>query len=149
MPTRAEVDADIVSKITDKTAAGSLSNIDDGANRELMLDYIDQQVPYTLIVGLLSYDGITFTFLPIVNLTGATISWSKFSGNVILTSSIAIFTNDKTIVNDQSVNSGGGYIVTGRQSNTTNISLSFTNTAGTTSTVPNFDKMPIEIKIYN
>ena len=45
MPTRAEVLADIASKITDKTAAGSLTNTDDGANRVLILDYIDQQAP--------------------------------------------------------------------------------------------------------
>lgn len=45
MPTRAEVLADIASKITDKTAAGSLTNTDDGANRVFILDYIDQQSP--------------------------------------------------------------------------------------------------------
>ena len=45
MPTRTEVLADIASKITDKTAAGSLTNTDDGANRVLILDYIDQQAP--------------------------------------------------------------------------------------------------------
>ena len=45
MPTRAEVLSDIASKITDKTAAGSLTNTDDGANRVLILDYIDQQAP--------------------------------------------------------------------------------------------------------
>ena len=44
MPTRAEVLADIASKITDKTAAGSLTNTDDGANRVLILDYTDQEV---------------------------------------------------------------------------------------------------------
>jgi len=43
--TRAEVNNDINSKITSKTTAGSLTNIDDGANRVLMMDYVDQQVP--------------------------------------------------------------------------------------------------------
>lgn len=44
MPTRIQVEDDIASKITNKTAAGSLTNTDDGANRVLMLDYIDQEV---------------------------------------------------------------------------------------------------------
>lgn len=43
MPTRAEVSLDITNKITSKTVAGSLTNVDDGANRELILDYIDQE----------------------------------------------------------------------------------------------------------
>jgi len=43
--TRAEVNNDINSKITSKTTAGSLTNIDDGANRVLMMDYVDQQAP--------------------------------------------------------------------------------------------------------
>jgi len=42
--TRQDVLDDIASKITDKVAAGSLTNAEDGANRELMLDYIDQEV---------------------------------------------------------------------------------------------------------
>lgn len=41
--TRQNVLDDIASKITDKTAAGSLSNVEDGANRELILNYIDQE----------------------------------------------------------------------------------------------------------
>jgi len=41
--TRQDVLDDIASKITDKVAAGSLTNAEDGANRELMLDYIDQE----------------------------------------------------------------------------------------------------------
>lgn len=41
--TREQVLNDIASKITDKTIAKSLSNADDGANRVLMMDYVDQQ----------------------------------------------------------------------------------------------------------
>jgi len=43
--TRTDVNNDIASKITDKTAALSLSNVEDGANRVLMMDYVDQQAP--------------------------------------------------------------------------------------------------------
>jgi len=42
--TRTDVNNDITSKITSKTAAGSLTNIDDGANRVLMMDYVDQEI---------------------------------------------------------------------------------------------------------
>ena len=62
--------------------------------------------------------------------------------------SSAVLTAGKAIVKDQSIDSGGGYIVTGRQANATVFTLSCTNTAGTTSTVPNFTNMPIEINIY-
>lgn len=44
MPTREEVEADIASKITDKTTLDKVNNTDDGANRNLILDYIDQEV---------------------------------------------------------------------------------------------------------
>jgi hypothetical protein len=42
--TRQNVLDDITAKITGKTTAGSLSNIEDGANRVLIMDYIDQEV---------------------------------------------------------------------------------------------------------
>jgi len=41
--TRAQVSTDITNKITGKTAPESLSNIEDGANRELMMNYVDQE----------------------------------------------------------------------------------------------------------
>jgi len=42
--TRQDVNDDILAKISGKTTAKSLSNIEDGANRELMMDYVDQEV---------------------------------------------------------------------------------------------------------
>jgi len=44
--TREDVSIDIADKITDKTSVDRISNIDDGANRNLILDYIDQEVIY-------------------------------------------------------------------------------------------------------
>jgi len=41
--TRTDVNNDITSKITSKTTAGSLTNTEDGANRVLMMDYLDQE----------------------------------------------------------------------------------------------------------
>ena len=43
--TRQDVNDDIVAKISGKTTARSINPIDDGANRELMMDYVDQQAP--------------------------------------------------------------------------------------------------------
>jgi len=42
--TRIQVNTDISTKITSKTTAGSLTNTEDGANRVLMMDYVDQEV---------------------------------------------------------------------------------------------------------
>lgn len=42
--TRAQVSNDINIKITSKSAEGSISNTEDGANRELILDFIVQEV---------------------------------------------------------------------------------------------------------
>lgn len=78
MPTRAEVLTDIASKITDKTAAGSLTNTDDGANRVLILDYIDQQVDFKIYKAKLDNpSGITATILK--NDTGKTFTYTRNS----------------------------------------------------------------------
>jgi len=50
--TRADVNNDINSKITSKTTSGSLTNTDDGANRVLMMDYVDQQAPVLTSVNI-------------------------------------------------------------------------------------------------
>lgn len=56
--TRQQVSDDIASKITSKTIAKSISNVDDGANRELILDYIDgQKTPYKVYTALLTQLG--------------------------------------------------------------------------------------------
>lgn len=55
MITREQVDLDIAEKITDKTVSDKVSNIDDGANRNLILDYVDQQtIAKTIKVSLTS-----------------------------------------------------------------------------------------------
>ena len=152
--TSTELKAQIDSQITNETTANAITPTDVGTNLKAIVDYVDQEVLTSqekikdTIVGLLSYDGTDFTYTSIVNETAATISWSKFSGIITGTMSSAVLTAGKAIVKDQSIDSGGGYIVTGRQANATVFTLSCTNTAGTTSTVPNFTNMPIEINIY-
>lgn len=43
--TRQDVNNDITAKITGKTTAKSINPTEDGANRVLMMDYVDQQAP--------------------------------------------------------------------------------------------------------
>jgi len=43
--TRQDVNDDITAKISGKTTAKSLTQIEDGENRVLMMDYLDQQAP--------------------------------------------------------------------------------------------------------
>lgn len=43
MPTRAEVNTDVDEKIRDKTSLDKIDNIEDADNRDLILDYVDQQ----------------------------------------------------------------------------------------------------------
>lgn len=44
--TREDVLTDIAEKITDKTVLDKIDNVEDGANRVLIVDYIDQEVIY-------------------------------------------------------------------------------------------------------
>lgn len=151
--TNTELKAQIDTDITTATGVGSVSTSDVGDNMKAIVDYVDQEISSVNtkkeIVGLLSYDGTNFTFTEILNQTPATISWSKFSGTIIANFSSAVLTVGKTIIPDQSINTGGGYIVTARVSNSTNISMICTNTAGTNSFVPNFTDMPFKVEIYN
>lgn len=67
--TRADVNTDISTKITSKTAAGSLTNTDDGANRVLMMDYVDQEISKSIRkvvkVSLSSSDILNLNTTPI------------------------------------------------------------------------------------
>jgi hypothetical protein len=76
--TRADVNTDITNKITSKTVAGSLTNTDDGANRVLMMDYVDQQVDWKTYKAKLSNpSNITATVLK--NDTGKTFTYTRNS----------------------------------------------------------------------
>jgi len=44
MPTRAEVNTDVDEKIRDKTSLDKVDNVDDANNRDLILDYVDQEI---------------------------------------------------------------------------------------------------------
>jgi len=78
--TRTDVNNDITSKITSKTAALSLSNIDDGANRVLMMDYVDQQVDFKIYKAKLSQSGTDIiTGVILKNDTGKTFTYTRNS----------------------------------------------------------------------
>jgi len=78
--TRTDVNNDIASKITSKTAALSLSNVDDGANRVLMMDYVDQQVDFKVYKAKLSQSGTdNITGVILKNDTGKTFTYTRNS----------------------------------------------------------------------
>jgi len=85
--TRADVNTDISTKITSKTAAGSFTNTEDGANRVLMMDYVDQQVPYFIYAATLSQSGANAPVNTATkNNTGFLFVWTRNStGEYILT----------------------------------------------------------------
>ena len=47
--TRQDVTDDIVAKISGKTTAKSITPTEDGANRELMMDYVDQEIKTKIV----------------------------------------------------------------------------------------------------
>lgn len=152
--TNTALKAQIDSQITNETLPNSVSPTDVGGNLKAVVDYVDQEVLTSQekvknsIIGFLSYDGTDFIFTSVINQVSAIINWTDDSGTIIGTTSTAVLTSEKTIVKDQSLTENGGYIITGRRVNSTNFTMSFTNTDGTNTTVPNFSNMPIEIDIY-
>jgi len=83
--TRADVNTDISTKITSKTTAGSLTNTDDGANRVLMMDYVDQEISKSIRkvvkVSLSSSDILNLNTIPITLIPAVT-------GKVVLPRSV-------------------------------------------------------------
>lgn len=148
--TRSQVSTDITNKITSKTAAGSLSNTDDGANRELILDYVDQQLPYKSYTALLTQAGtaaptayiakndanltVTFTRNSSGNFTGTMPSGYVAGKTTIITGSCSVET-----------------IFTAAFQNTTIIALrTFVNQSGTNTFYDDeLNSTFFEIRIYN
>lgn len=101
--TRADVNNDINSKITSKTTSGSLTNTDDGANRVLMMDYVDQQAPVltsgnidlTATPQVLPYsiNSCTFTggkaYLPTTTVIGKEVYVIAVSNNIEIRANVA------------------------------------------------------------
>lgn len=104
MPTREEVLADIEAKITDKTPSDKVQNTEDGANRVLIMDYIDQEVSsvekFKLIVLKIERDSVSgnYTVTPLLNdfpSINFTCSDSSTTGTLI-TADSNVFTANKT-----------------------------------------------------
>lgn len=117
--TRQDVLNDIAAKITSKTTAGSLSNIEDGENRELMLDYIDQEVTFKVLKRTLTHNEILNIFTNPVTLIPAT------AGKIFLPKDIFIKYVD---------NAGWGSTGTWRLVLDTLVMANFTSQMGGTST---------------
>ena len=77
--TRQNVSDDVTAKITSKTVAGSLTNTDDGANRELILDYIDQQIGQKTYKAKISQSGSSISAAVLRNDTGKTFTYTRNS----------------------------------------------------------------------
>lgn len=86
MPTREEVLADINAKITNKTPSDKVQNTEDGANRVIIMDYIDQEVGtrsekyFTIYKAKLQQSGTSDPTATILkNDTGLTFTYSRNS----------------------------------------------------------------------
>lgn len=89
MPTREEVLADIESKITDKTPSDKVQNTEDGANRVLIVDYIDQEVDtrsekyFTIYKAKITQSGTDDPILTVLkNDTGLTFTLTRSTTGV-------------------------------------------------------------------
>lgn len=151
--TSEELKEEIDLAITTETTPASITPTDVGDTLKLIVDYVDQEVEYLSIkkecCGFLNYDGTTFSYTSVINQLGSTISWVKFGGVIYGTFSTSVLTENKTFIEDRTVSTSGGYLVSCRRSNGTNFELSFTNTDGTNSSVPNLTNFPIKIEVYN
>jgi len=83
--TRADVNNDINSKITSKTTSGSLTNTDDGANRVLMMDYVDQEVKAKVLKTTITEAQVLQLFTtPITILDSSEVGKVKYPTNVYI-----------------------------------------------------------------
>jgi len=152
--TRTDVNNDIASKITSKTAALSLSNVEDGANRVLMMDYVDQENEkgYKELSFWMTISSGTVTVEEIKNdFTGTTFSYSiPASGRVQVTASTGIFTTDKVnLINNALGTASGGFFCRYVYATSSFGNIYFTRWDNDTSTNPSINRQKFEIRVYN
>jgi len=151
--TRADVNTDISTKITSKTAAGSLDNTEDGANRVLMMDYVDQLIPYKSYHALLNQTGSSATITLIANGLPSSVTFAVVATGNYTFSGSGLFTLGKTFFFRGVVESGVGKANFQFNSSTggngvNQVSLYVYNDSGALSDAV-FVNMPIEIRVYN
>jgi len=83
--TRQDVSDDIVAKISGKTTAKSITPTEDGANRELMMNYLDQEVKTRIVKTVISESQILQLFTtPITILDSTEAGKVKYPTNVYI-----------------------------------------------------------------
>lgn len=106
MPTREEVLADIDAKITDKTPSDKVQNTEDGANRVLIIDYIDQEVATKANISDLGATAFSNDYNDLDNLPSIA---SKTSGTMTLNGTFQVLQYD---VNSCSFSGGKAFLPT-------------------------------------
>jgi len=151
--TRADVNTDISTKITSKTAPGSFTNSEDGANRILMMDYVDQLIPYKSYHALLNQTGSSAAITLISNGLSSAVTFAVVATGNYTFSGSGLFTLGKTFFFRGVVESGIGKANFQFNSSTggngiNQVSLYVYNDSGALSDAV-FVNMPIEIRVYN
>lgn len=154
MPTRIEVNTDIRDKVTSKTSPGSFTNTEDGANRMLMMDYVDQENEkgYKELSFWMTISYGTVTTEEIKNdFTGTTFSYSiPSSGRVQVTASTGVLTVDKVDLKNGAIGTAsGGFFCRYVYATTTLGYIYFTRWDNDTTTNPSVSRQKIEIRVYN
>lgn len=149
--TRQDVNDDITAKISGKTTAKSITPVEDGANRELMMNYLDQEktsLPYKTYKAFLSCtDGINVVMTVMQNTIGA-IVWTRNSAGNYKAELAGAFTLNKTI-GFTSVNNG--YYINSSLSLgfSTDILFLVTYVPQTNVPVDYIERLAVEIQVYN
>ena len=142
--------AQIDSQITNKTAQKSVTEFNVGTNIKLVVDYVDQQVPYKTYSALLtqSSTGVPTAYIP-KNDANLTIVFTRISAGKYTGTLSGGFVPTKTTIIAGTI--GGEEIFTAIFLNTTNINLrTFSISSGTPAY---FDDLLtdtfFQIRIYN
>jgi hypothetical protein len=152
--TRQNVLDDITSKITSKTTAGSLSNIEDGANRVLIMDYIDQEVPFSQWIARISNTSVDTVIKDNLGFTGPVVT-NPFNGIISITKT-GFFTGKTTskiqVEAENYNNSGSLYLCVAQQDDVfpnDTIKITMFPKDGSITGTPSFSGLLVKLTIYN
>jgi len=103
--TRQDVNNDITAKISGKTIAKSITPTDDGANRELMMDYLDQEIKVKVAKTIISEAEILQLFTTPITILDSTESGKiKYPTNIYIRrnagTGYTLITNALSVIND-------------------------------------------------
>jgi hypothetical protein len=154
--TRQEVEDDIALKITDKTELDKVDNVEDGSNRNLILDYTDTLTPYRFWRAEVNFNSVIRVIHDGIGFTSPTVS-NPSNGNVIFTKTgffTGIDVNKIDFISDNLYNSGQIYVTKAFQGGTfgedpnNKVLLRIYDMAGAQTGTPS-GSCVLEIRIYN